>query len=85
MNCWEFKKCGREIGGKNANELGICPAAPDNGTHCAQIAGTLCKGEIQGTFAQKLYNCMKCDFYKSEHYNKVFGSHNMTTMVRNGA
>jgi len=28
------------------------------------MAGTLCKGEIQGTFAQKYKNCEICDFYK---------------------
>ena len=27
MNCWEFQECGRERGGKKANELGTCPAA----------------------------------------------------------
>jgi hypothetical protein len=27
------------------------------------VAGTLCKGEKQGTFAQKVGNCSKCDFY----------------------
>lgn len=28
------------------------------------MAGTLCKGEVQGTFAQKYKNCEICDFYK---------------------
>jgi hypothetical protein len=28
------------------------------------VAGTLCKGEVQGTYAMKLQNCMQCDFYK---------------------
>lgn len=70
MNCWEFKKCGREKGGAKANELGVCPAYPDHGKMCARVAGTLCGGEVQGTFASKLHNCMKCEFYKSEHYIK---------------
>ncbi len=70
MNCWEFKKCGRESGGVKTNELGICPAYPDSGHGCARIAGTLCGGEVQGSFASKLSNCMNCDFYKSEHYKK---------------
>lgn len=68
MNCWEFKKCGREKGGKNAAELGVCPAYPNGGTACARIAGTLCGGTVQGSFATKLTNCMKCEFYQSEHY-----------------
>ena len=72
-NCWEFKKCGREPDGENADELGICPAAlpgSHNGTNegkfrerfCWAIAGTFCDGEIQGTFAKKLINCMDCNF-----------------------
>jgi hypothetical protein len=27
------------------------------------VAGTLCKGEVQGTFARKLGNCLACPFY----------------------
>jgi hypothetical protein len=72
MNCWEFKGCGREDGGKNVKEMGMCPAYPDNGNTCARIAGTLCGGVVQGTFALKLANCMKCDYYQSEHYNKDY-------------
>jgi len=75
LNCWEYKKCGREPGGKNVNELGICPATADkrlDGTHngknfgrvCWILAGTYCKGEVQGTFAKKFGVCSKCEFYK---------------------
>jgi hypothetical protein len=71
MNCWEFMKCGREEGGAKVKEEGVCPAYPDSGTKCARITGTLCKGEVQGTFATKLGNCLKCDFYKSEHYGRT--------------
>jgi hypothetical protein len=68
MNCWEFKKCGREAGGANVKELGVCPAYPNFGQSCANVAGTFCGGKVQGTFASKLFNCMKCDFYKSSDY-----------------
>jgi hypothetical protein len=27
------------------------------------VAGTLCKGQLQGAFAQKFKNCKECDFY----------------------
>ncbi|MEW6110309.1 MAG: two-CW domain-containing protein, partial [Nitrospirota bacterium] len=30
FNCWEFFRCGREIGGAKVSELGVCPAATDN-------------------------------------------------------
>jgi hypothetical protein len=71
MNCWEFKKCGREAGGAKAKELGECPAYPNAGTSCARVAGTLCGGVVQGTFASKLSNCMKCEFYTSPNYGKA--------------
>lgn len=74
LNCWEFKKCGREQFGASAGELGVCPAATEirvdqinhgrfGGRACWAIAGTLCGGKEQGTFAQKLHNCLQCDFY----------------------
>ncbi|MDI6815946.1 MAG: hypothetical protein QME41_01970 [Actinomycetota bacterium] len=58
MNCWEMKKCGRDL----SND---CPAYPANGCECWRVAGTMCGGKVQGTFAQKLVNCMECDFYKA--------------------
>ena len=70
MNCWEFKKCGREAGGAKVAELGVCPAYPDNGTRCARVAGTFCGGKVQGTFAQKLSNCLQCEFYKCPDYKR---------------
>lgn len=74
VNCWEFKQCGREPEGSHAHDSGICPAAVEkrlDGIHdgtnagraCWVLAGTLCKGEVQGTFAQKYKNCEICDFY----------------------
>ena len=75
LNCWESKKCGREPGGANVESLGKCPAAintsvdginggVNGGRTCWVLEGTLCGGKVQGTFALKLGNCMKCDFYK---------------------
>ncbi len=66
MNCWEYMKCGREEGGENADELGVCPAYPKHGRECAGIVGTLCDGEVQGTFAKKYSACADCAFAKSE-------------------
>lgn len=72
MNCWEFKRCGREANGARVKELGVCPAYPNHGTHCARLAGTLCGGEVQGSFAMKVMSCMRCEFYKSPHYDKAY-------------
>jgi len=70
-NCWEIKKCGREKGGPNAHELGVCPAYPNNGHSCWIIAGTFCEGKVQGTFAQKQGTCVVCDVYNL--YSTSFG------------
>lgn len=75
-NCWEFKRCGRGPGGIKSRELGVCPAATESkadginggkcgGRACWALAGTLCGGKVQGTFATKLTNCMQCEFYLS--------------------
>ena len=75
-NCWEIKNCGRHVGGTKTKELGICPASMEvrlDGTHggknagrsCWVVAGTLCGGEEQGTFAKKFNNCEACDFYET--------------------
>lgn len=83
LNCWEVKECGREPGGVKADELGVCPASTEtklNGVHggknagrtCWVVAGSMCGGRIQGTFAEKYQNCNICDFYmkvKSEEHN----------------
>ncbi len=74
INCWEFKKCGREAGGGTAEDFSICPASIEtrlDGVHggknagraCWVVAGTMCKGEPSGTFAQKCKDCGSCDFY----------------------
>jgi hypothetical protein len=74
LNCWEYMKCGREPGGDRIDELGACPVPSCDSCHginrgvhagrlCWAIAGTLCNGEIQGTFARKLMTCQKCPFY----------------------
>ncbi len=74
-NCWEVMNCGREPGGKKAQELGVCAAATDkrlDGVHggrnggraCWVIAGTFCDGVIQGTFAQKYQDCSVCEFFR---------------------
>lgn len=75
VNCWEFKKCGREENGDKVPGQGVCPTAADNsgsgindgvkgGRICWAVSGTFCGGKIQGTFAQKQENCLECDFFE---------------------
>jgi hypothetical protein len=74
MNCWEFKKCGRQPGGAKVGELGVCPVATEARVHglndgqnggraCWVVSETLCGGKVQGSFATKAAKCMQCDFY----------------------
>ncbi|MBI5632491.1 MAG: hypothetical protein HZA15_03320 [Nitrospirae bacterium] len=89
LNCWEFKKCGRELGGVKTFELGVCPATTnlrlDNvhggksaGRGCWVVAGTLCGGVVHGTFSQKYRTCGQCDFY--EYVKTEEGENLMPTM-----
>ena len=75
INCWEYKKCGREPGGRNADKDGVCPAAAEDafntfnnginaGRSCWLVAGTFCDHKIMGTFAEKIDTCKNCGFYK---------------------
>ncbi len=54
-NCWEFKKCGKEE---------ECPAHPYQGTVCYTAKATVCRGEIQGSYEDKIKACRTCDYYK---------------------
>lgn len=96
INCWEYMKCGREFDGKNVAELGVCPVLENNalhGTHggikagrcCWIVAGTLCNGDIQGTYASKHESCRKCNFYKkvkSQGKNKIMNQSELLEMIR---
>ena len=74
-NCWEYKKCGREPGGTEAEELGVCPAATERkldnvnygkngGRACWALIGTGCNGKKHSIFALHLAECAKCEFYQ---------------------
>ena len=75
-NCWQYRCCGREPGGKHVHELGVCPAATEaklHGTHggqnggraCWVVPGTPCaKGETDDYIILKYRQCSSCDFYK---------------------
>jgi hypothetical protein len=92
-NCWEFKQCGREQRGKKAHELGVCPASVDNrleGVHkgknagraCWVLAGTLCGGKPQGTYANKFKDCQLCDFYREVKSEEGMGFNLSIVLLR---
>ena len=76
LNCWQFKRCGREMGGTKSYMIGVCPAAVeirldgtnsgDNGGRaCWVVDNTMCGGETQGRFEEKYRHCAKCNFYQA--------------------
>ncbi|MCI5130333.1 MAG: hypothetical protein D3904_02135 [Candidatus Electrothrix sp. EH2] len=75
INCWEFKKCGREPGGIHSSELGVCPVSTydkldgvhngTNGGRCCWIfyGAFFCGLEKPKTTEEQMAICRKCDFY----------------------
>jgi len=57
--CWEHMSCNQDT-----NHHERCPAYPHFGRICWAIAGTLCAGKIQGTYAQKIHDCHGCGYYR---------------------
>lgn len=55
QTCWEVKNCDKTS----------CPVYGKEHARCWLIAGTHCRGEIQGQFAQKLGSCSKCVIYQN--------------------
>jgi len=91
-NCWEFKKYGREPNGSKVDELGVCPASTEKrldgvyggknaGRTCWVVAGSMCDGKIQGTFAQKYGNCMNCNFYMTIKQEEGINMENLIFML----
>jgi hypothetical protein len=86
-NCWEFNRCGREPGGKNVRELGICRASTDtksNGFNNGVNGGRIC-WTINGTFCNRLsetydrkplyarnVSCISCYFFKKVKQEEGF-------------
>ncbi len=98
QNCWEAKNCGRQPGGAKTKELGVCPAATstkfnginsgkNGGRACWVLSGTLCGGQVQGSFALKYHNCTKCDFYlrvKNEEGAALHSSKALLDLLKTG-
>ena len=74
-NCWEFLKCGRERDGVIVDALGLCPAASRidldeinggiaAGRFCWTVAGTLCRGDVQGLLSKRDGDCLECPFFQ---------------------
>ncbi len=74
QNCWDIKKCGRELGGEKSTKLGVCPASTltlqngvnggtNAGRSCWSAEGTICCKKTQGTYSSKLESCVGCEVF----------------------
>ncbi|ABO50220.1 methyl-accepting chemotaxis sensory transducer [Desulforamulus reducens MI-1] len=65
-NCWDYLNCPED------RKL-ACPAfTQSQGINCWKVPGTLCTGEVQGTVAEKIPFCRKCDFFEAKISNNAF-------------
>ncbi|AFM26261.1 two-CW domain-containing protein [Desulfomonile tiedjei] len=56
LNCWQVLGCNNEQN---------CPAFPEHGRNCFAVTATLCRGETQGTYDEKIAKCRKgCKFFQ---------------------
>jgi len=83
LNCWQYKLCGREPGGKHVEEFGVCPAATESrldGVHggvnggraCWVVPGTICgtRENNEDYLIQKYRQCSNCGFYKRVRFEE---------------
>jgi two-component system NtrC family sensor kinase len=63
-NCWEAMDCHKDdCPAKNEERLDGVHGGIAAGRACWVVAGTRCRGEVQGEYAQKFQNCSTCKFY----------------------
>ena len=83
MNCWEFKKCGRETRGENAQKLDICRASIEdklNGINHGNNAGRYCwkvkiseENQNAAETLSAIMTCIECDFFiKVKEEEKIY-------------
>ncbi|MCI5141605.1 MAG: hypothetical protein D3909_07730 [Candidatus Electrothrix sp. ATG1] len=82
VNCWEFKKCGRETGGRNLSVFGICSVpvefgfdgvndGKNGGRSCWIIRESACEQVMRQCCVQEIRECRQCEFFTSVLKSKV--------------
>ncbi len=70
-NCWQKLSCSHRE---------TCPAYPDFGRECFSVPGTVCRGETQGSYKDKISQCRNtCTFYQ----DMMFGDSEKKTLWSN--
>ena len=75
LNCWEYMKCGRELGGKKVKVLGVCPVAThpyadginegiNAGRICWAVVGSYSLYNLKGPCTGQSHLCFECDFHR---------------------
>lgn len=75
LNCWEFKRCGRQAEGAMQETEGLCPTSGEirldglhdgvsSGRACWVVAGTYSKGSAVCSSLKDISDCKDCDFYQ---------------------
>ncbi|OIP63656.1 MAG: hypothetical protein CO150_04305 [Nitrospirae bacterium CG_4_9_14_3_um_filter_53_35] len=59
--CWEQLDC-KQV---------QCPSYGNKAEKCWAVAGTFCRGKVQGVFAQKIGDCRKCIIFKKNAGDEV--------------
>ena len=63
VNCRQIKNCIKTD----------CPAySASEPTRCWEIAGTFCRGQVQGHFAKKIGDCRLCEVYQQARCNPIY-------------
>lgn len=73
LNCWEFMKCGKEIGTDKNGKQDVCPIASEKsadglnggvngGRICWVIADLCCEKSIQCSDKKRKDPCFSCEF-----------------------
>ncbi|MFQ5428538.1 MAG: nitrate- and nitrite sensing domain-containing protein, partial [Thermodesulfobacteriota bacterium] len=63
MKCWIEMECDKTD----------CPSYENyENKRCWEFTGTLCRGEVQGKYAQKLKDCRECEVYRGARSNAFF-------------
>lgn len=76
FKCWEIG-----CGGQRCTKTD-CPAYGNENLPCWYIAGTMCKGKIQGSYADKIGDCRECELYKryeTDELNQLAETFNLMT------
>ena len=74
LNCCNFKRCGREPGGRNISIFGVCSApvaigfdgmnnGRNGGRSCWIIRESACEQVMRKCCVQEIRECRQCDFY----------------------